>query len=309
MNKINVNNVLNNIKREKNAIILAHYYTNGDVQDIADYVGDSLELSRKAADTDADIILFAGVKFMAETAKIISPEKTVLMPDINAGCSLADACEKNDFRKFIDQYDDKIVISYINSSTEIKAMSDVICTSANAIDIVKYFGDHENIIFGPDKNLGAFVKSKINRELIIWDGACHVHEMFNKAVLKEQKSHYPDAKIICHPECNKAVQDYSDFIGSTSKMLKYIEDSEFKSFIIVTDPGIIHQMEKRFTNKQFIPAEPTTNVCEYMKMITVEKIIDALTQEKHKIEIDNTLIELAKSPIEKMLKISQRIKK
>lgn len=309
MNNTNVNNVINDLKTKKNAIILAHYYTRSDVQDIADFVGDSLDLSRKAAETDADIILFAGVKFMAETAKIIAPDKTVLLPEINAGCSLADSCPDEMFKGFIGRYDEKVVISYINSSVEIKALSDVICTSANAVDIVNYYKDCENIIFGPDKNLGAFVKSRIDRDMIVWDGVCHVHQMFNMPMLVEQKKLYPEALVICHPECNKAVQDFSDYVGSTSKMLRYIKESVSKSFIVVTDPGIIHQMKKMFPDKQFITAEPLTNVCEYMKMVTVDKIYDALKQEKHKIEIDQELISRAKKPIEKMLKISQEIKK
>ncbi len=309
MNNKSVNKEIGKIKKEKNAIILAHYYTNDEVQDIADFVGDSLELSRKAAETNADIILFAGVKFMAETAKIISPDKKVLLPVVEAGCSLADSCPADNFNDFIKTNKNSVVISYINSSIEIKAMSDLICTSSNAVDIVNSLDKKHKIIFGPDKNLGQYVKSKVDHELIIWQGACHVHDKYRKEYLIKQRKMHKEAKIISHPECNKEIQDFSDFVGSTSKMLTYIQENNNKQFIIVTDPGIIHQMKKLAPEKVFIPAEPIDNVCEYMKMNTPETIYQALETETNDIQIAESLLNSAYKPIADMLKISSRIMK
>lgn len=300
------------LRKEKNAIILAHYYQTGDIQDIADYVGDSLDLSRKAAEAQADIIVFAGVKFMAETAKILSPATKVLLPDMNAGCSLADTCEPGEFSKFLSDNPGRTVITYVNSSAEIKALSDITCTSSNAYKIVESLPADEKIIFAPDRNLGSYVADSLNRDIIIWQGACHVHEKFSAGKIARLKDKHPDAKIIVHPECKKPVRDMADFIGSTGGLLKYIKNDSAEKYIIGTDPGIIHQMKKERPEKTFISAgddciEEKCAECEYMRLITMEKIYLTLKNEQPEILLERDLVEKAGKPIRRMLDISDRL--
>lgn len=300
------------LKRKKNAIILAHYYQTSDIQDIADFVGDSLALSQKAASNDADIILFAGVKFMAETAKILSPEKKVLLPDMNAGCSLADSCAPGEFKKFIAANPGRIVISYVNTTAEIKALSDIICTSSNAVQIVKSFPENEKFIFAPDRNLGNYVKSLTERDIVVYNGACHVHEEFSVEEILKKKRENPGAKIIVHPECELPVRMIADYIGSTSGLLNYIKKDKGNSYIIATEPGIIHQMKKAFPDKKYIPAPPKDSTCgcrecNFMKLITVEKILTCLKNESPEIVLDKKIIEDAGKPIIKMMQISEKL--
>lgn len=315
MNHLTAEEYINGIKKlrsEKNAIILAHYYQTGDIQDIADFVGDSLALSQKAASNNADIILFAGVKFMAETAKILAPEKKVLLPDINAGCSLADSCRADDFEKFILDNPGRTVVTYVNTTAEIKALSDIICTSSNAIEIVESLPADEKIIFAPDRNLGNYVLNKTGRDIIIWNGACHVHEEFSlEAILKIKKEH-PDAKLIVHPECELPIRMVSDFIGSTSALLQYSKKDNAKTYIIATEAGIIHQMQKENPDKIFIPAPPKDSTCgcsecNFMKLITLEKIYNCLINESPEIIIDEDIILKAKKPIIRMMEISKKL--
>lgn len=299
------------LKKEKNAIVLAHYYQTGDIQDIADYIGDSLGLSRKAADTKADIIVFAGVHFMAETAKALSPTKKVLIPDLDAGCSLAEGCQYGDFLKFKNKYPDHKVVMYVNSSAEVKTISDVICTSSNAVAIVNSFPKDQKLIFAPDKNLGHYVMKKTNRDLVIWDGACIVHEIFSREKILKLKLEYPEAEIIAHPECEQHILDLSDFIGSTTALLKYTINSENKTFIVATETGIIHQMEKNSPEKLFIPAPPNNscecNDCPYMKLNTMDKLYNCLKNETPEINTDLKILEASKKPIEKMLELSKEL--
>ncbi len=299
---------IQDLKKKKNAIVLAHYYVKGDVQDVADYVGDSLELARKAALTDADIIVFAGVHFMAETAKIISPEKKVLIPDISSGCPLADSMSAEGLKKMKEQYPDHVVVNYVNSTAEIKAMSDLICTSSNAVSMAKSFPADTKILFGPDKNLGAYVKSFINNEIVIWDGNCPVHENFSADKLKLLKEKYPEAIVLAHPEANKAVLLLSDVIGSTSKIIKTAVESDKKQFIIATEPGVIHSLNKQTVGKQFIPLPPVQNrdesICVNMKKHSVEKVLQALENEQFEIKMNEDLIKKAALPIKRMLDLS-----
>jgi quinolinate synthase len=300
------------MKAEKNAIILAHYYQTGDIQDIADFVGDSLALSQKAASNDADIIVFAGVKFMAETAKILAPEKKVLLPDLNAGCSLADSCNASDFQKFIDDNPGRTIISYVNSTAEIKALSDIICTSSNAVQIVESLSPGEKILFAPDRNLGNFILNKTGRDMIIWNGTCHVHEEFSLEAILKLKKEYPEAKIIVHPECELPVRLIADFIGSTSALLKFTKTDNGKSYIVATEVGIIHQMKKLNSEKVFIPAPPRDSTCgcsecSFMKLITIEKIFKCLKFEDPEIIIDRDIIIRARKPIERMMEISEKL--
>lgn len=315
MKHLTAEEYINGIKRlrsEKNAIILAHYYQTGDIQDIADFVGDSLALSQKAASNNADIILFAGVKFMAETAKILAPEKKVLLPDINAGCSLADSCRADDFGKFILDNPGRTVVTYVNTTAEIKALSDIICTSSNAIEIVESLPADEKIIFAPDRNLGNYVLNKTGRDIIIWNGACHVHEEFSlEAIIKIKKEH-PDAKLIVHPECELPIRMVSDFIGSTSALLQYSKKDNATTYIIATEAGIIHQMQKENPDKIFIPAPPKDSTCgcsecNFMKLITLEKIYNCLINESPEIIIDEDIILKAKKPIIRMMEISKKL--
>lgn len=299
------------LKKEKNAIILAHYYQEPDIQDIADYIGDSLGLSQEAAKTKADVIVFAGVHFMAETAKILSPQKTVLLPDLKAGCSLADSCPPHLFKKFKEKYPDHLVITYVNCTAELKALSDIVCTSTNAVQIVESLPKDQKIIFGPDKNLGAWVAKKTGRDLVLWNGACMVHEIFSREKITKLKERHPKAKFIAHPECEEAVLAMADYIGSTTGLLKYTINSEAKEFIVATESGIIHQMEKANPTKTFIPAPPNNscacNDCPYMKRNTLEKLYLCLKNGLPEVMVPNAIIEKAKKPIERMLEISAKL--
>jgi len=300
------------MKEEKNALILAHYYQTGDIQDIADFVGDSLALSQKAASNDADIIVFAGVKFMAETAKILSPQKKVLLPDIMAGCSLADSCTTKEFNEFKLLYPGRTVITYVNSTAEIKAMSDITCTSSNAVEIVNYLPNDEKIIFAPDRNLGNFILNKTGKDIVVWNGTCHVHEEFSlEAIIKLKKEHQ-DAKILVHPECELPVRMVADFIGSTAALLQYTKNDKGNTYIIATEAGIIHQMSKANPAKKFIPAPPRDSTCgcsecSFMKLITMEKIYKCLKNEDPEIILDEDLMRKARIPIVRMLEISEHL--
>ncbi|MEG1635678.1 MAG: quinolinate synthase NadA [Rikenellaceae bacterium] len=297
------------LKRERNCIILAHYYTRDEVQDVADYIGDSLALSRQAQNTKADIILFAGVLFMAETAKILSPQKKVLLPDIEAGCSLAASCKADDFKKFIDAHPNHTVVSYVNTNSDVKALTDIVCTSSNAVKIVNSLDKDEKIIFGPDRNLGNYIKSVTGREnMVIWDGACHVHEQFSLEKLLELKKQHPLAKVLTHPECKKPLLMVSDHIGSTAALLEYSKQSESSEFIVVTEPGILYQMRRACPNKTFYAAPPTDsncacNDCSYMKLVTLEKIYASLLNDTYQIEIDEKIRKAAEKSILRMLEI------
>ncbi|MEM8898487.1 MAG: quinolinate synthase NadA [Bacteroidota bacterium] len=296
------------LKKEKNAIILAHYYQDADIQDIADYIGDSLGLAQKAESTDADIILFAGVHFMAETAKVLNPTKKVILPDLNAGCSLSDSCPPDLFGEFKKQYPDHKVVSYINCSAALKAMSDVIVTSSNAEVIVRSFPNDQPLIFAPDKNLGGYLAKKIGRDMVLWNGACMVHEVFSRKRILELQNRYPEAEIIAHPECEEHVLELATFIGSTSGLLNYTQTSPTETFIVVTESGILHQMEKNSPNKTFVaaPSEGTCacNNCPHMKLNTLEKIYLCLEYEVPELTMDPVLMEKAKLPIQRMLDIS-----
>jgi len=299
------------LKRKKNAVIIAHYYQEGDIQDVADYIGDSLGLSQEAARTEADIILFAGVHFMAETAKILSPAKKVLLPDLKAGCSLADTCPPDEFLAFKEAHPDHLVIMYVNSTAEIKTMSDIVCTSSNAVQIVESLPREQKIIFGPDRNLGAYVAKKTGRDLVLWNGACMVHEIFSREKIAGLKLKYPEALIIAHPECEQPVLAIADFIGSTTALLKYTSSSTATEFIVVTEAGILHQMQKLSPGKTFIPGPPqnacSCNECPYMKRNTLEKVYNALLYELPEIVLSDRILKTAKRPIERMLDISSSL--
>ncbi len=302
---------INYLKKEKNAVLLAHYYQNPDIQDIADYIGDSLGLAQQAEKTQADIILFAGVHFMAETAKILNPTKKVLIPDLKAGCSLADSCPPDKFAAFKASYPNHIVLTYINCTADIKALSDVIVTSTNAVQIVESFPKDQPIIFAPDKNLGAYINKKTGRNMVLWDGACMVHEIFSLEKLLKLKLQNPLAKIIAHPECEAPLLEHADFIGSTTALLNYTKKAENgNEFIVVTETGILHQMQKASPTKTFIPAPPNNNCacndCPYMKLNTLEKIYVALKYEKPELLMNEDLIKKAKLPIAKMLDLSAK---
>ena len=291
-----------------NAIILAHYYQAPEIQDIADFIGDSLDLSRKAANNDADIIIFCGVHFMAETAKILSPNKTVLLPDIDAGCSLADDCPAEEFQKFIEENPDHYVVSYINCTAEVKAQSDLICTSSNAVSLVEKIPKDKKIIFAPDKNLGRWVQKNSGRKLKLWPGSCVVHETFSEEALLKLKYKHPDAKVIAHPECSQNLLVLSDFIGSTSKLLDFVSNDYSDTYMVLTEPGIIHQMKKKEPNKNFIEVPDIDgckcNECPYMKLNTLEKILDCLKNNSPSIELDPEIIKKAYKPIKRMLDMS-----
>ncbi|MFH0759255.1 MAG: quinolinate synthase NadA [Bacteroidota bacterium] len=300
------------MRKVKNAIILAHFYQEGEIQDIADYVGDSLGLSQQAAKTDADIILFAGVHFMAETAKILAPEKKVLIPDLEAGCSLAYSCPAGEFAAFKAAHPDHTVISYINTTAEIKALTDIICTSTNALGIVNSLPAAEKIIFAPDRNLGNYIQSVTGREMLIWQGACHVHEEFSLERILELKKKYPDAKIIAHPECEKPILIVSDHIGSTSSLLKYTIQDKGNKYIVATESGILHQMRKESPEKTFIPAPPkdstcACNDCKFMKLITMKKIYNTLKYELPEVHLERELMNKARGSIVRMLEISEKL--
>jgi quinolinate synthase len=300
------------LKKEKNAVILAHYYQTSDIQDIADFIGDSLALSQKAAETDADMIVFAGVKFMAETAKILSPEKKVIIPDMMAGCSLADSCKREDFEKFIRDNPGRTVITYVNTTAEIKAISDIACTSSNARQIIESLPEDEKIIFGPDRNLGNYIKSLTGRDILVWDGSCHVHEQFSLEAILKLKRENDDAKIIAHPECELPVRLVADYIGSTSGLLSFVKKDPGKTFIVATEPGIIYQMKKSRPEKNFIPAPPKDSTCgcsecNFMKLITLEKIYKSLKFEEPEITVDPLIVKQAVVPIKRMLEISAKL--
>jgi quinolinate synthase len=298
------------LKKEKNAVLLAHYYQDADIQDAADFIGDSLGLAQEAARTKADIIVFAGVHFMAETAKILNPEKKVLLPDLNAGCSLADSAPTELFRAFRAQHPDHLVISYINCTAEIKALSDIICTSSNAEKIIESLPEEQKIIFAPDKNLGAYLKKKTGRDMLLWNGACIVHEIFSVKKITELKMRHPMAKFIAHPECEEPVLRMADFIGSTTALLRYTQSSTAKEFIVGTESGILHQMKISSPEKIFIPAPPETNCacndCPYMKLNTLEKLYLCMEYEVPEILMSRELIEKGRIPIDRMLEISKQ---
>jgi quinolinate synthase len=298
------------LKKEKNAVVLAHYYQDADIQDVADFIGDSLGLAQEAARTKADVIVFAGVHFMAETAKILNPEKKVLLPDLKAGCSLADSAPTDLFRRFRLNHPDHLVISYINCTAEIKALSDIICTSSNAEKIIESLPEEQKIIFAPDKNLGAYLKKKTGRDMLLWNGACIVHEIFSVKKISDLKLRYPNAKFIAHPECEEPVLRMADFIGSTTALLKYTHSSPSKEFIVGTESGILHQMKISSPDKVFIPAPPETNCacndCPFMKLNTLEKLYLCMEYETPEILMAPELIEKGRIPIDRMLEISRR---
>jgi quinolinate synthase len=299
---------INKLKKKKNAVILAHYYQESDIQDIADYIGDSLGLSQEAAKTDADIIVFAGVHFMAETAKILSPGKKVLLPDLKAGCSLSDSCPPHLFAKFKEKYPDHIVITYVNCTAELKALSDIVCTSTNAVQIVESLPKDQKIIFGPDRNLGRYVSKKTARDMVLWNGACMVHEIFSQQRINKLREKHPDAKFIAHPECEEVVLRMADYIGSTTGLLKYTINNPAKEFIVATESGIIHQMQKASPDKVFIPAPPDNscacNDCPHMKRNTLEKLYLCMKNELPEVSVPMDIIIKARKPIERMLEIS-----
>ena len=298
------------LKKEKNAIILAHYYQEPDIQDVADFIGDSLGLAQKAEKAEADIIVFAGVHFMAETAKILNPGKKVLLPDLKAGCSLADSAPAALFKQFTDKHPDHVVISYINCSAEIKALSDIICTSSNAQKIIESLPADQKIIFAPDKNLGAYLIKKTGRDMLLWNGACIVHEIFNLEKITKLKIRHPRAKVIAHPECEEPVLRVADYIGSTTSLLKFTVQDDADEYIVATETGILHQMQKQSPYKTFIPAPPDNmcacNDCPYMKLNTLEKLYLCMEYEEPQIIMDEYLLNAAKKPIERMLEISHR---
>ncbi len=296
------------LKKDLNAIILAHYYQDSDIQDIADYIGDSLGLSQKAASTNADVIVFAGVHFMAETAKILNPDKLVLLPDLEAGCSLADSCTPKEFKAFKEAHPGHLVISYINCTAEIKAMSDIICTSSNAVKIVNQIPQDQPIIFAPDRNLGRYVAEQTGRDLVLWQGSCIVHETFSEKKIVQLQMQHPEAEIIAHPECEPAVLNHAKYIGSTTALLKYSQQSQSSTFIIATEPGIIHQMEKAAPDKKFIPAPAMNNCacneCPYMRLNTLEKLYLAMKNKKPEITLAEDIRIAALKPIQRMLEMS-----
>lgn len=308
---LNLISEINKLKKEKNAVILAHYYQDADIQDIADYIGDSLGLSQQAEKTEADIIVFAGVHFMAETAKILSPTKKVILPDLKAGCSLADSCKPSDFKLFKLKYPEHLVISYVNCSAEIKALTDIVCTSANAIQIVNSLPKNQKIIFAPDKNLGAYVNKITGRNMLLWNGACMVHEVFSLEKINKLKITNPDALLLAHPECEEVILNLADFIGSTTALLNFTKSSESTEFIVATESGILHQMILASPNKTFIPAPPIANCacndCPHMKLNTLEKIYNCLKYELPEINLSDDLIAKAKKPIVEMLRLSKEL--
>jgi quinolinate synthase len=296
------------LKKELNAVILAHYYQEPDIQDIADYIGDSLQLARAAAETNADVIVFAGVHFMAETAKILNPDKLVLLPDLDAGCSLADTCPPTEFAAFKAVHPGHLVISYINCTAEIKAMSDIICTSSNAVKIVQQIPKEQPIIFAPDRNLGRYVMEQTGRDMVLWQGSCIVHETFSEKKIVQLKMTHPEAEIIAHPECEASVLRHADYIGSTAALLKYCQESQSNQFIVATEPGIIHQMQKATPQKQFIPAPPENNCncneCPFMRLNTLEKLYLAMKNRTPEITMAEEIRVAALRPMQRMLEMS-----
>jgi quinolinate synthase len=305
---IDLFDAIQTLKRELNAVILAHYYQDPDIQDVADYLGDSLGLSQQAAATDADVIVFAGVHFMAETAKILNPTKLVLLPDLDAGCSLADSCPPEAFAAFKAKHSDHLVISYINCTAEIKAMSDIICTSSNAVKIVEQIPVEQPIIFAPDRNLGRYVMQQTGRELLLWQGSCMVHETFSEKKLVQLQVQHPEAEVIAHPECEAAVLRHANYIGSTTALLGHVKTSERSAFIVATEPGIIHQMQKAAPHKTFIPAPPINqcacNECPHMRLNTLEKLYWAMKTRSPEITLPETTRLAALRPMQRMLAMS-----
>ena len=303
---------IKDLQASKNAVIMAHYYQEAEVQDIADFVGDSLALAQKAVDIKADIIVLAGVNFMAETAKILNPSKKVLLPDLEAGCSLADSCPADKFETFVKEHPGHTVVTYVNTTAVIKALSDIACTSSNAVQIVESLSKDEKIIFGPDRNLGNYIKSLTHRDMLIWDGACHVHEEFSLEKILELKKEHPDAKVLAHPECPKPILIVTDHIGSTAELLRYSKTDTADEYIVATESGILHQMQKTSPHKAFIPAPPNDstcacNDCRYMKLVTVQKIYDCLRDESNEVILDEEIRLNAEKPIRRMLEISSKL--
>lgn len=297
------------LKNEKNALLMAHYYQENDIQDIADFVGDSLALAWEASQTNADIILLSGVLFMGETAKILSPDKKVLIPDFNAGCSLADSCPAPDFAEFIKKYPGHTVVTYVNTTADVKALSDIVVTSTNAVKIINSIPKDQKIIFGPDRNLGNYLQSISGREMVIWDGACHVHEKFSVEKIVDLKNNHPQAEVIAHPECKKPVLTIADFIGSTASLLKYTQTSSANEFIVATESGVLHQMQIASPNKTFIPAPPSDstcgcNDCEFMRLNTLRKIYLTLKYEYPEVNVDEDIRKQAIKPIHRMFELS-----
>lgn len=308
----NIVEKINKLRKQKNAIILGHYYQTGDIQDIADHVGDSLALAQWAAKTDADIIVMCGVNFMGETAKILCPDKKVLVPDLNAGCSLADSCPADEFEAFVKAHPEHTVISYVNTTAAVKALTDVVVTSTNAKQIVESFPKEEKIIFGPDHNLGNYINSITGRDMLLWNGACHVHSKFSVEKIIELKKEYPEALVLAHPECKGAVLKLADYVGSTAGLLKYSIKSDKKEFIVATESGILHEMQKACPEKTYIPAPPddstcACNECNFMRLNTLEKLYNCLLNESPEILVDKEIAEKAVRPIQRMLEISAKL--
>ena len=309
---IDLKAAINELKKEKNAVILGHYYQKGEIQDIADYIGDSLALAQIAAKTDADILVMCGVHFMGETAKVLCPDKKVLVPDLNAGCSLADSCPADKFAEYVKAHPGYTVISYVNTTAAVKAVTDVVVTSTNAKQIVESFPKDEKIIFGPDRNLGNYINSITGREMLLWDGACHVHEQFSVEKIVELKAQYPDAVVLAHPECKSVVLKLADMVGSTAALLKYAVNSDKQRFIVATEAGILHEMQKKCPQKTFIPAPPNDstcgcNECNFMRLNTLEKLYNCLKYEFPEVTVDPEVAREAVKPIKRMLEISAKL--
>lgn len=316
--KENLVEMIRQLKREKNAVILGHYYQRGEIQDIADFVGDSLAMAQWASKVEADVLVVCGVHFMGETAKILCPDKLVLVPDLNAGCSLADSCPADEFAEFVAAHPNHQVISYVNTSAAVKAHTDVVVTSSNARQIVESFPQDAKLIFGPDRNLGGYINSITGRNMLLWDGACHVHSQFSVEALIELKKQYPNAAVLAHPECKGVILKLADVIGSTAALLSYAQKSDKRQFIVVTESGILHEMQKSCPDKEFIPAPPETteggtscgcNECNYMRLNTLEKVYNCLRYEYPQIEVDASIAEKAIKPIERMLELSEKLVK
>lgn len=310
MNKTQLIEAIDNLRKEKNAVIMAHYYQTGDIQDIADVIGDSLALAQKAAQTKADIIVLCGVHFMGETAKIICPDKKVLVPDLNAGCSLADSCPADEFEHFIKQHPNHTIVSYVNTSAAVKALTDVVVTSTNARKIVEMLPKDEKIIFGPDRNLGNYINSVTGRNMVLWNGACHVHEQFSVEKLVELKKQYPKAKVLAHPECKSVVLKLADIVGSTQALLDFATKSDEQQFLVATESGILHEMQKCNPTKEFIPVPPADstcacNECNFMRLNTLEKLYVCLRDESNEIVVDKETAKKALKPIVRMLEMSK----
>lgn len=308
-NELNLKSEIQRLKEKLNAVILAHYYQESEIQDIADFVGDSLELAKKAKSTSADVIVFAGVHFMAETAKILNPDKLVLLPDLEAGCSLAEGCSANEFKLFREKYPNHLAITYINCSADVKALSDIICTSSSAEKIINQIPKDQPILFSPDRNLGKYLIKKTGRDMLLWDGSCIVHETFSERKIIDLKIKYPDAKLISHPECEEPILMHSDFIGSTSRLLRFVQEDSATQFIVATETGIIHQMKKAAPKKEYIPAPPeddtcSCNECPYMKLNTLEKLYLCMKNQYPEISMHEEIRRKAELPIERMLAMS-----